>query len=128
MLKGMIEVPAKQFQKYVDESIESMPEEFRVALKENNVAFFIRDEPSKEQLASGNVQPGYTLLGLYHGVSLVQRQGRESVIPDTITIFQNPHQQRSNSISDLKKSIHDTVRHEIAHFFGLGHDAIAKYK
>ncbi|MGB4758676.1 MAG: metallopeptidase family protein [Candidatus Saccharimonadales bacterium] len=120
----MIEVATEQFQEFVDKAVDSLPETHREAIK--NVGFFVMDEPSEEQLERGDVHAGYTLLGLYEGVPLAARQGRTGFMPDKITIFQKPHEHMANSIEELKESIRHTVWHEVAHYFGLDHDAIAK--
>ena len=120
----MIEVSTEQFQVFVNEAVDSLPKAHREAIK--NVAFFVRDEPSDEQLARGDVRPGYTLLGLYEGIPLAQRQGHQTTLPDKITVFQNPLQRRCNSIPELKEAIHHTIWHEVAHYFGLDHGAISR--
>ena len=120
----MIEISTEQFQQFVDEAVDGLPETHKDAIK--NVGFFVMDEPTEAQLQNGDVHAGYTLLGLYEGVPLAMRQGRESFMPDRITIFQNPLQHIAHSILDLKERIRHTVWHEVAHYFGLDHDAIAK--
>lgn len=120
----MIEISTENFEKLVDKAVSSLPETHRDAIK--NVGFFVMDQPSEQQLQNGDVHAGYTLLGLYEGVPLAMRQGRESTFPDRITIFQLPHEHQSNTLEELAEAVRHTVWHEVAHYFGLDHDAIAK--
>jgi predicted Zn-dependent protease with MMP-like domain len=40
-------------------------------------------------------------------------------MPDRITIFQGPHERMAKSPEHLLDLVSATVRHEIAHYFGL---------
>lgn len=120
----MIQIPTEEFEEIVNKAVERLPETHREAIK--NVGFFVMDQPSDLQLQNGDVHAGYTLLGLYEGVPLAMRQGQQSTFPDRITIFQIPHEERANSLPELTEMVYHTVWHEVAHYFGLDHDAIAK--
>ncbi|HWB38973.1 MAG TPA: metallopeptidase family protein, partial [Candidatus Saccharimonadales bacterium] len=89
-----------------------------------NVAILYEEEPTPEQLQSGDVHPGYTLLGLYQGVPLTQRQGQTRIYPDKITLFKGPLSRLADSTAQLKEQIKHTLWHEIAHYYGLNHDDI----
>jgi predicted Zn-dependent protease with MMP-like domain len=41
-------------------------------------------------------------------------------MPDSITIYQGPHERMSRSLEELDRHVRDTVWHEVAHYFGLG--------
>jgi len=72
------------------------------------------------QLARGRVPRGGTLLGLYEGRPMTQRSVFESfTMPDRITIFQGPHERMARDPAHLAKLVHDTVWHEVAHYFGM---------
>lgn len=118
----MIHVPEEEFTRYMEQAIAGLPQTHRDAIK--NVAFFVREQPSKEQLQRGGVQPGWTLYGLYEGVPLARRQGTTPYLPDVITLFQGPIESACDSIDELKEQIRHTVWHEVAHYFGLDHDDI----
>jgi predicted Zn-dependent protease with MMP-like domain len=63
----------------------------------------------------------WDLLGLYEGVPQTNRdQGYNLVLPDKITIFKKPIEARCGSLTSLKREVARTVRHEIAHHFGIG--------
>lgn len=115
----MYAISQEEFEEVVDKSIGSLPKTY--VDKVQNVAFIVQDFPSPEQMVKTNQKPGQILLGLYEGVPLTQRQGGLKLLPDIITIFKKPLEFVSTSKEDLYERIHNTVWHEIAHYFGLNH-------
>lgn len=114
----------EEFEQLVEQAVVAIPERFATHL--NNVAFLVDDEPSREQLGRGGLLHGRgTLLGLYEGIPLPARNGGYSgVVPDVITVFRRPHEWVARDAEDLRRLVHETVWHEVAHYFGLGHGAI----
>jgi predicted Zn-dependent protease with MMP-like domain len=107
-----------EFEKIVKEGIKAIPEKFLRKL--DNVAIVIEDEPTPAQKKKLNIHPGWTLFGLYEGVSQKERGGNyTSVLPDRITIFQKPIEGEARDEEDIKEIVKDTVWHEIAHHFGM---------
>jgi predicted Zn-dependent protease with MMP-like domain len=116
----MIEISEEEFKAFVSESIDSIPEPYASSM--NNVAFVVEDEPTPEQRVKMKLDPHQTLFGLYEGIPLTKRgAGYNLVLPDKITIFKKPIQMFSRSFEDVKKQVHKTVWHEVAHHFGLDH-------
>ncbi len=111
-----------RFHELVDQAFDSLPEPHRSHVK--NVAIVVTDEPSDEQRRELNLRCDQTLLGLYTGVPLPQRQGRLDLSPDIITLFSGPLQRQSDSEERLYSQIRHTLWHEVAHYFGLDHEAI----
>lgn len=118
----MIEVDDNEFQRLVDEALGELPGEHVKNIK--NVAILYEDIPTPEQRQQTKLQPYQTLLGLYEGTPLSQRQGMTRFLPDKITLFKLPLQQHANSPGELKEQIKHTLWHEIAHYYGLNHDRI----
>ena len=118
----MLEVSDEQFQKLIDQALGELPGEHVRNIK--NVAILYEEVPTPEQRASTNLGPHQTLLGLYEGVPLAQRQGRTQLFPDKITLFRAPLVMMSSSMEELKEEIKHTLWHEIAHYYGLDHDRI----
>jgi len=102
--------------------------------KIHNVALLVEDEPSAEVRTREGLGPHETLLGYYRGVPLSERGDMYgvggAVLPDTITIFQNPildaaAEDCSQGASEdvykeyVRKIVADTVWHEFAHHFGM---------
>ncbi len=111
------------FEKIVAWAIDDLPKEYIDNL--NNVAITIEDLPTPEQRIKQKLRPNQTLFGLYEGIPRTARgNGYNLVIPDRITIFKKPLEAWSSSIQDLMMRVRNTVWHEIAHHYGLGHDRI----
>mgnify|MGYP001563395217 FL=1 len=108
----------KEFEKFVREGIKAIPEKFLRKLE--NVVIIIEDKPSPDQRKKLDIRRGWTLFGLYEGVSQLERGANYTfVLPDKITIFQKPIEEEARDEEDLKKIVENTVWHEIAHHFGM---------
>ena len=119
----MPDISDEQFNTYVSEAIDSLPDTYIDNMK--NVVVVVEDDPSVEQRTKLHLVEGVTLYGLYEGIPLTARgAGYNLVLPDKITIFKNPILSGVASIDELKEQIKRTVWHEIAHHYGLGHDRI----
>jgi predicted Zn-dependent protease with MMP-like domain len=121
----MYSIEQAEFEKLVEQAIESLPQERRDNIK--NVAFMVDEEPSEEQRAKLKLRPCQSLFGLYEGVPLTGRSGGYALtLPDRITIYKKTHELFANNHDELKTQVKNTVWHEIAHYYGLNHDRIAE--
>lgn len=119
----MFRVDDQTFEEIVADGIDAIPEKY--ASRINNVAFVTQDEPTLEQRQKMHLQAYETLFGLYEGIPLTKRGiGYNLVLPDKITIFKQPLENASHNLADLKEKVRHTVWHEVAHYFGLGHEQI----
>ena len=118
----MLNINDEEFDAVVSESIDAIPPLYKDHLQ--NVAFIVEDDPSYEQRMQLKLYPNETLFGLYEGVPLPQRGGATKLLPDKITIFKNPALMVSRNLDELRKHIHHTVWHEVAHYYGLDHKRI----
>ncbi|HSX53457.1 MAG TPA: metallopeptidase family protein [Patescibacteria group bacterium] len=119
----MVEISDTDFRKIVKRAIDAIPKRYAENIK--NLAFVVEDEPNLAQRQKLKLRDDQSLYGLYEGVPLTKRgAGYNLVLPDKITIFKNPAVLRSYSLEQLEQSIHHTIWHEVAHYFGLGHDRI----
>jgi predicted Zn-dependent protease with MMP-like domain len=118
----MIEVSDEQFQDLINQALESLNNDHANNIK--NVAILYEQIPTPEQRQKLFLRNDQTLLGLYEGVPLTQRQGHASSMPDKITLFKGPLQMITNSVDQLEEQIRHTLWHEIAHYYGLNHDQI----
>jgi len=109
-------VSPQQFEQWVGEAIDSLPEKF--LRKMHNVAFFIEDQPSREQLKKVKLGRNSVLFGLYEGYHQSSRRDLGPVLPDRITIFRKPILDYYSTEKDIKNQVIKTVKHEIAHHFG----------
>src|SRR5215510_12275337 len=111
------------FRQLVDEALDTIPANFRDAMK--NIAIVIEDEPTAAQLQDVGIEPPDTLLGLYEGTPLTERQwAHGNVLPDKITLFQRPIEEDSETREDTIVAIGETLIHEIGHYFGLSEEEI----
>lgn len=106
----------EQFENLVNMAIDSLPEKFLERI--NNLAVFIEDYPTKEQLKKTKVSKEFDLFGLFEGYHQASRVNFGPVLPDRITIFRKPILKQCSTAEEVKKQVVSTVKHEIAHHFG----------
>jgi predicted Zn-dependent protease with MMP-like domain len=91
----------------------------------HNIAIVIEDEPTLEQLDEVGIEPPDTLLGLYQGTPLPERQWSfGNALPDKVTLFQGPIEDTSEDEDEAVVAIGETLIHEIGHYFGLSEEEI----
>ena len=111
------------FDRLVADALQSIPRGFRDAMA--NVVIVVEDEPSRRLLREMAIEPPDTLLGLYQGTPLPQRQwDYGNTLPDRILIFQGPHERHARTEDDLIIAIAETLIHEIGHYFGMNEEQI----
>ena len=118
----MIVVSDDEFQALINQALGELPGDHVRNIK--NIAILYEDEPTPEQRSNLQLHANQTLLGLYEGTPLSQRQGLTRLLPDKITLFKKPLQYHANTAGELKEQIKHTLWHEIAHYYGLDHDHI----
>jgi predicted Zn-dependent protease with MMP-like domain len=92
-------------------AVDGLPEWVRRTM--DNVDVLVDDEPSEAERGE--------VLGLYHGIPLTDRDGGYAgVAPDTITLYQGPIERAAKASGEsLAEVIARTLRHEVAHHFGI---------
>jgi predicted Zn-dependent protease with MMP-like domain len=109
---------AREFDEVVARALDGIPERFRPYLE--NVAVVSRARPSEDILRDLGIPPGETILGLYEGVALPEREGRGLEFPDEIVVFREPLLEAfGGNERELRRQIRVTVLHEIGHHFGM---------
>ena len=115
----------ERFEELVERAIEALPQQFKDKLE--NVAVVVQYWPTGRQLRSVGLRKRDELLGLYEGVPLTAF-GRDHtmtpVLPDKISIFQRPIELAYRTEGRIVRGIEQTVRHEIAHHFGISDERI----
>ncbi len=117
-------ISIKQFEQIVEYAIASLPDKFRSKL--NNVAIFVEDEPTAEQLKKIKLRRGDLLFGLFEGYAQARRLNFGPVLPDRITIFRRAILSQASDPREVKNKIVSTFMHEIAHHFGSDEKGAAK--
>ena len=110
-----VEPDDEAFEAMVLDALDALPAVFRSRL--GSVAVVIEDEATPEQLA---VAHAAGLYGLYQGVPRTALSADQAPVPSKITIFRRPHLQRYGTGPALAAGVGATVRHEVAHHFGIG--------
>jgi len=118
----MFTISDEAFADLIDQSFDELPKEHRKAVK--NVAIVYAEDPTEDQREQLRLACNQTLYGLYEGVPLARRQGVTAYPPDKITIFKGPLQRDAVDYADLRRKVHHTLWHEVAHYFGLNHTQI----
>lgn len=117
-----MELSDERFHELIDKAFDSLPITHRDNVR--NVAILTADYPSPKQREELKLRCDQTLLGLYEGIPLPQRQGREPLMPDVITLFKFPLLSESSDEASLYENIRHTLWHEVAHYYGLDHAKI----
>jgi len=92
-----------------------------------NVDVVVERRPRAHHLRTAGLEPGETLFGLYEGVPLTERASSYGmVLPDKITIFQEPLEVEFRHEAELVEEVRRTVLHELAHHFGISDDELER--
>ena len=119
----MFQVTRKQFQKIVAEATQKLPADILAQLA--TLEIIIQNAPSPSDYHNNEVPDGEDLFGLFEGIPLTERaHGDQMTTPNLITIFQRPHEEACDSDDELHHEVARTVRHEIAHHFGIDDDRL----
>ena len=115
----------KEFDRIVKRTIRRIPLEIRQYL--DNLVIAVRKRPTKKMLKEMGLPSDELLLGLYRGVSLIDRLVTSPpLFPDTIILFQEPLEEMCRTKEQLEKQIEITVVHEVAHFVGISEERLAE--
>lgn len=111
-------LPRRRFERLVARALQDLPPAFAGRLA--NVEILIKRRPTPADLRAAGLDPGETLFGLYEGIPLTERTSDYGlVLPDRITLFQEPLEDACATEQELAEEVRRTVVHEIAHFFGI---------
>ena len=114
---------AEEFEQLVVEAVEALPEFFKAQLR--NIEIIIADWPTEAERRSVGLKPGHLLFGLYHGIPLTKRSGHYNmVLPDKITIYRLSIEQVCHTPEQVRQRVQHTIKHEIAHHFGISDDRL----
>jgi predicted Zn-dependent protease with MMP-like domain len=109
-----VRIEDEQFEDWVLEAIDALPQAFRERL--GSVAIVVAEWPTAEQLRSVGA---HGLYGLYSGVPRNVPGADWAPTPSRITIFRGTIEQHARTPEAMRAKVIDTVHHEIAHHFGI---------
>lgn len=105
------------FEALVVKAVSDLPTRFQRYA--DNVAVVIEDQPSPSQLKRFGVLTGDLLLGVYEGVPRIAREGRSTLLPDRIVLFQRNLESVAGTEFALRRQVRQTLMHELGHHLGL---------
>ncbi|MBA3269530.1 MAG: metallopeptidase family protein [Acidobacteria bacterium] len=113
----------EQFRRLVEEAIDTIPPKFAREIR--NVAIVVEDRPSQALLDEMEMEPDDTILGLYQGIPLPEREAAHgNTLPDLITLYQTTIEEECDDDDDIVVAIGETLIHELGHYFGLSEEEI----
>ena len=114
----------EQFRHLVEEAIDTIPANFAREIR--NVAIVIEEVAGPEVLDEMEMEAGETILGLYQGVPLPEREwAHGNTLPDRITLYQRTIEEECDgNEDDIVVAIGETLIHELGHYFGLSEEEI----
>jgi predicted Zn-dependent protease with MMP-like domain len=107
------------FEDWIFEAIDGLPTMFRERL--GSMGIVIEEEPAQEDLRSLGI-PG--MYGLFVGVPRSAWMADWTMQPSKITIYRGPCMRSASTRDGVRERVQDTVRHEIAHHFGIGDERL----
>lgn len=113
----------EEFEQLVVQALEGLPEFFKEKLQ--NVEVVVSEWPTEAERRAVGLKPGQLLFGLYQGIPLTKRTSHYSlVLPDKITIYRMPILQICRTPERIVHQVQRTVKHELAHHFGISDDRL----
>ena len=107
----------EHFVKVVEETLDSLPQEFRSHIR--NVAVLVEDVPPNQPSPQSGQQKRL-LLGIFHGVPTTKKSIFDLPTgPDHIVLYQTNIEAVCSSEAEIREQIRLTVIHELGHYFGM---------
>ena len=111
------------FYDVIQQALDELPGELRRSI--TNVAIVVEERADDETLDFAGVDDPLDLLGFYHGIPLTERTHNYGLVPpDKISIYRQSILYACKTDDQVRASIKQTVRHELAHYFGLDDDRL----
>ena len=84
-----------------------------------NLDIVVEEWPSEEVLADTGTGRHDGLLGLFEGVSRLERGDDMPYWPDKITLYQRPIEGICGSREEVAEEVRKTLLHEVGHYLGM---------
>jgi predicted Zn-dependent protease with MMP-like domain len=112
----------EHFVKVVEETLDSLPQEFRIRIR--NVAVLVEDLPRNQRSLKPG-QQGRLLLGVFDGVPTTKKSIFDLPSgPDHIVLYQKNIEAVCSGEAEVREQIRLTVIHELGHYFGLDEEQL----
>jgi predicted Zn-dependent protease with MMP-like domain len=118
-----LKISARKFEALVVQALEELPAFFKDRLE--NIEVLVADWPTEEELEEAGLGSDELLLGFYQGIPLTERTGDYGmVLPDTITLYRGCIAEVCDTPAEIVAEVQQTVKHEIAHYFGISDERL----
>ncbi len=115
----------RRFIRLVQQALADLPSPYCDWLE--NIDVVVERRPRIRQLREAGLGPDGELFGLYEGVPLIERTSEYGmVLPDKISIFQEPLEREFEQDGELIDEVRRTVLHELAHHFGTSDEELER--
>jgi predicted Zn-dependent protease with MMP-like domain len=121
-------VSRKEFERLVEEALETLPEEYREYF--TNVTIIVEEYPDREDRRLLPSEEAL-LLGLFSGVPYPGKAGFFDIphpLPDKIILFQRNIERICSTSQELIDQIRQTLIHEVGHYFGLSEEDLRRHE
>ena len=89
-----------------------------------NLDVVVEDWPNDELMTETQIEHPGDLLGLYTGVSRLERGYDMPSLPDKITLFQRSIEAICQSKEEVSLEVTKTLRHEVGHYLGMDEEEL----
>ncbi len=113
----MIRLSQEDFEEMVVRCYEELPEGLLEYLE--NLDIVVEEWPSEEELGETGTDGAGGLLGMYMGVSRLDRGGELPFLPDKITLYQRPIEGICGTRDEVEEEVRKTLLHEVGHYLGM---------
>ena len=112
----------EDFTRVVEESLDSLPREFRSRIR--NVAVLVEDMPPNQPPPKPG-QQRKLLLGIFHGVPTTKKSVFDLPMgPDHIVLYQKNIEAVCSNEAEVREQIRLTLIHELGHYFGMDEEQL----
>jgi predicted Zn-dependent protease with MMP-like domain len=112
-------VSADEFERIAAEALESIPAALRSQMDADNLLITIQQDATEDDRGGGIDE---RVLGYFQGST--ESTFSATGYPKRIVLLQHHIERWSRTREELVDQVHDTVLHEVAHYFGMNHKHI----
>ena len=109
-------VSADEFERIAADALESIPPELRALMDADNLLITIQQDATDDDRSRGIDE---RVLGYYQGST--ESTFSATGYPKRIVVLQHHIERWCRTYAELVDQVHDTVLHEVAHYFGMDH-------
>jgi predicted Zn-dependent protease with MMP-like domain len=112
-------VSTDEFERIAAEALESIPAALRAQMDADNLLITIQQGATEDDRGGGIDE---RVLGYFQGST--ESTFSATAYPKRIVLLQHHIERWSRTREELVDQVHDTVLHEVAHYFGMNHKDI----